>query len=275
MSETSVDAMRGDGTRMPVLFVGHGSPMNQIEDNRWSRGFAGLAAAVGAKPRAILAVSAHWYVDGTWLTANERPPTIHDFSGFPEALYAIDYPAQGEPQLAARARSLIGIGSAGLSEEWGLDHGSWSVLRWMYPDADVPVVQLSIDRRIAPAGHLAIGRALAPLRDEGVLIVASGNVTHNLRDAFSQMRAGSATTPDWARRFDRSVAEALVAHDLAALTAMWPDSDDGRRSHPTPDHWLPMLYACGASAPDDQVGFPVEGFDLGSLSMRCAVFFGS
>lgn len=259
--------------RMPVLFVGHGSPMNLVEDNAWSRGFRGLAALV-PEPEAILAVSAHWYIDGTYLTSGERPSTIHDFSGFPQALYEIDYPAPGSPVLADRARGLLGAGRAALSDAWGLDHGSWSVLYWMFPAARVPVVQLSIDRRLPPAQHYDLGRALAGLRDEGVLILASGNITHNLGDAFARMRGGSVSTPDWAAHFDTTVADALVARDTDTLLSIWPDSDDGRMSHPTPDHWLPLLYAYGASSADDAVGFPIEGFDLGSLSMRSVVFGG-
>ena len=175
--------------RMPVLFVGHGSPMNAIEDNRWSRGFRSLGALL-PRPRAIMSVSAHWYVEGTFTTASAHPETIHDFGGFPEALYRIQYPAPGDPALALRAASLAGAGRATTTEGWGLDHGTWSVLLHLWPAADVPVVQLSIDGRLPPDRHLAIGRALAPLRDEGVLILGSGNVTHNLRQAFSAMRSG-------------------------------------------------------------------------------------
>jgi 4,5-DOPA dioxygenase extradiol len=257
--------------RMPALFVGHGSPMNVIEDNPWSRGFAGLSALI-PEPQAILAISAHWYVDGILLTGDEAPRTIHDFSGFPGPLYEIGYPAPGDPGLAEHVRGLIGAERAALTTDWGLDHGSWSVLHWMYPAANIPVVQLSIDRRLDPQAHLNIGEAIAPLRDEGVLILASGNITHNLRDAFERMRAGASATPDWAQRFDRAVAQALIDRDTERLTAIWPDSDDGRRCHPTPDHWLPLLYAYGASAAGERVQFPIEGFDLGSLSMRTAIF---
>jgi 4,5-DOPA dioxygenase extradiol len=259
-------------TRMPVLFVGHGSPMNAIEENEWSRGFRSLATAL-PRPRAILAISAHWYVAGTFATADERPATIHDFGGFPEPLYRIQYPAPGDPALARRAVSLAGEGRAALRGDWGLDHGTWSVLLHAFPAADVPVVQLSIDGRLPPAEHLAIGRRLAPLRDEGVLVLGSGNVTHNLRLAFGAMRSGDRTTPDWARRFDGDVAKAVAAHDHAFL-ARALDGDDGRLSHPTPDHYLPLLYVAGAGVPGEPVSFPVEGFDLGSLSMR-AVLIGS
>jgi 4,5-DOPA dioxygenase extradiol len=257
--------------RMPVIFSGHGSPMNAVEDNRWSRGFAALAEHA-PQPSAILVISAHWYVDGTFVTANTQPETIHDFSGFPPELYAIDYPAPGAPELAQQVCELIGLARATTSTEWGLDHGTWSVLRWMYPAADIPVLQVSMDRRLETAQHHAIGRSLLPLRDEGVLILGSGNVVHNLRDAFQQMRAGTATTPEWAQHFDTAVAQALREHDTETLLKLWPETDDGRMAHPTPDHWLPLIYAAAASDADDRVQFPVEGFDWGSLSMRAVVF---
>jgi 4,5-DOPA dioxygenase extradiol len=256
---------------MPVLFVGHGSPMNLIEDNRWSRGFRALPVLV-PKPRAILAISAHWYVNGIHVTGDDAPKTIHDFSGFPPALYQIEYPAPGDTALAERVCALIGKRRTRLSTEWGLDHGTWSVLRWMYPDADVPIVQLSIDKRLEPRDHVELGRKLSDLRSEGVLILASGNVTHNLHDAIERSRSGSSETPDWAKRFDIELARAVVERDTERVISLWPDTEDGRLCHPTPDHWFPMLYAYGASRPDDRVTFPVTGFDLGSLSMRTIVF---
>jgi 4,5-DOPA dioxygenase extradiol len=254
-------------TRMPVLFAGHGSPMNAIEDNAWSRGHAALAGLV-PRPRAILAVSAHWESDGTFTTLDDPPATIHDFGGFPAELYAMRYPARGEAALARRAAQLSG-GSA--ADGRGLDHGTWAVLHRMYSKADVPVVQLSLDVRLDAAGHLTAARALAPLRDEGVLILASGNLTHDLRDAFSRMGRGDATTPDWAARFDAATALALEARDEPWLVKAL-ETPDGRRAHPTAEHWLPILYAFGASDAKDAASFPVEGFDLGSLSMRCVLF---
>ena len=264
------DAMTAGTPRLPVLFVGHGSPMNAIDDNAWSRGFRALAATLPA-PRAVLAVSAHWFVDGTYATGNERPETIHDFGGFPRALYAMQYPAAGDPGLARRVVDLLGP-TASVRLDWGLDHGTWTVLCHLRPAADVPVVQLSLDARLAPAAHLALGRALAPLRDEGVLILASGNLTHNLGDAFARLQRGDTTTPGWARDFDGDAARALKQSDHAWLEAAL-QTDAGRLAHPTPDHWLPVLYAAGAARDDDAVAFPLEGFDLGSLSMR-AVRFG-
>lgn len=257
--------------RMPVVFAGHGSPMNAIEDNRWSRGFAALAERV-PRPRAILAISAHWYLDGTYVMADAEPRTLHDFGGFPRALYEIEYPASGHGDLARRVVALLGKERAAPGSDWGLDHGTWSVLRRMYPQADVPVIQLSIDRRRGPRHHWATGRALAPLRDEGILILASGNVVHNLRDAAGRKRSGSTDTPDWARRFDDDISRALEQRDRDGLLALWPETEDGRRAHPTPDHWLPLLYAAGASDGRDGVGFSSEGFDWGSISMRNVVF---
>jgi 4,5-DOPA dioxygenase extradiol len=270
---TNNDAQAGSTTqqRMPVVFVGHGSPMNAMQDNRFSRGFTSLAKMV-PRPSAILAVSAHWFVDGTYLTAQASPPTIHDFSGFPSALYEIEYPARGDVGLAKRVRAMLAADEARLRSDWGLDHGTWSVLRWMFPDADVPVVQLSIDRRLAPQRHLQLGRSLAELRDEGVLILGSGNIVHNLRDAFGRMRTGSTDTPGWAARFDHTVEQVVQQRDAKRLVSLWPDSEDGRLAHPSPDHWLPLLYAEGAAADGDEARFAIEGFDLGSISMRSIVF---
>lgn len=254
-------------TRHPILFVGHGSPLNAIEDNVWSRGHAALARLV-PRPRAILAVSAHWESDGTFTTLDDPPATIHDFGGFPPELYAMRYPAAGDAALARRAAVLTGGSPA---DGRDLDHGTWSVLHRMYPAADVPVVQLSLDVRATAGEHLAMGRALAPLRDEGVLILASGNLTHDLRDAFSRLRRGEASTPGWAARFDADVARAIEARDEEWLVRAL-ETPDGRRAHPTAEHWLPILYAAGAAGAGDAVSFPLTGFDLGSLSMRCVLF---
>ncbi len=255
--------------RLPCVFVGHGSPMNAIEDNPWSRGFRSLGESL-PRPRAILSVSAHWFVDGVHLTGDEHPRTIHDFGGFPEELSRVQYPAPGDPPLAKRAARLLGAWDASVSTDWGLDHGTWSVLRHMAPAADVPVVQLSIDARLPGRDHLVIGRALAPLRGEGVLLLGSGNIVHDLGDAFGRMRTGDASTPPWAGRFDASIARALEQHD-ADFLARALETPDGRRAHPTPDHYLPLLYAAGASEADDRVRFPVVGFDWGSLSMRSVI----
>ncbi len=253
--------------RMPVLFVGHGSPMNAIEENKWSRGFRSLADLV-PQPRAVLCVSAHWYVAGTFLTGDAQPKTIHDFGGFPEELYQVQYPAPGSQELAEQVSKMLG---ATVSTEWGLDHGTWSVLVHLRPKADLPVVQLSIDGRLPPAAHVELGRALAPLRDEGVLILGSGNVTHNLRHAFTAAHRGDTSTPAWAQGFDEGVSKALEQNDTAELARLVA-TPDGRMSHPSPDHYYPLLYAAGAAGAKDKVSFPISGFEMGSLSMRSVLF---
>jgi 4,5-DOPA dioxygenase extradiol len=252
---------------MPVLFVGHGSPMNAISDNAWSRAWRTLGEML-PQPKAILSISAHWFVAGTFLTSDERPRTIHDFGGFPRELYQVQYPAPGDAELARRVTKLLP--EASLRTDWGLDHGTWSVLHHMRPKADLPVVQLSIDVRRPPADHLALARALGPLRDEGVLIMGSGNITHNLRQFFTDMQRGEMGTPDWARRFDDDVARAVEQHDGDFL-ARAVETDIGRKSHPTIDHYLPLVYAAGAADESDTVRFPITGFE-GSLSMRSALF---
>ena len=255
-----------DSPRMPVLFVGHGSPLNAIEDNRWSRAWRALGSGL-PRPAGIVSVSAHWYVPGTFLTGNDRPETIHDFGGFPRQLYEVQYPARGDRALADRIAGLLAARRATVRDDWGLDHGTWSVLRHLRPEADVPVVQLSIDRRLPPADHLAIGRALAPLRDQRLLILASGNLTHNLGDAIRHLDEHDRPTPPWAADFDRDVAAAIEQRDRDFLVGAG-NTEAGRMAHPTPDHWLPVLYAAGAADDADPVVFPSQGWDAGSLSMR-------
>jgi 4,5-DOPA dioxygenase extradiol len=252
--------------RMPVLFVGHGSPMNAIEDNTWSRGFRSLGDLL-PRPVAILSISAHWYVAGTFTTGNEHPETIHDFGGFPRALYEVEYPALGNVQLANQVAQLLADKQAARHDNWGLDHGTWSVLCHIYPQADVPVVQLSIDGRLPVQEHLAIGRALAPLRAEGILIMGSGNIVHNLRHAMTNYGRDVAPTPAWAAAFDAEVTAAIEHRDEERLVAI-VTTEAGRMSQPTLDHYLPLLYTMGAAADADTVTFPITGFDLGSLSMR-------
>jgi 4,5-DOPA dioxygenase extradiol len=257
-------------TRMPVLFVGHGSPMNAIEDNRWSQAFRALGAKL-ARPKAILCISAHWYVPGTFVTTMEHPETIHDFGGFPQALYDMQYPAPGDPALAQRVIELLGAERTRPSTEWGLDHGTWSVLHHLRPAADCPVVQLSVDKNLPPAKHLELARGLAALRDEQILVMGSGNATHNLRYAMKSIQTGDDSTPAWAASFDADVAKAAEQHDGSFLVRA-VETDAGRMSHPSLDHYLPMLYALGASDARDAVGFPISGFDAGSLSMRAVQF---
>jgi len=253
---------------MPVLFAGHGSPMNAIEDNFWSQSLRRWAADL-PRPESILAVSAHWYTDGLAVTAQEVPETIHDFGGFPQRLFDMRYPAPGSPTLAARVAQLLGGEGARAVEDWGLDHGTWSVLVHLFPEADIPVVQLSVDARRSPARQIEVGRKLSALREEGVMIVASGNVTHNLRHAMRAMATGDTSTPGWASEFDASTTKALSERDDAALADL-VESPNGRLAQPSPDHWYPLLVAYGATRPADALTFPVTGMDLGSLSMRSA-----
>ncbi len=253
-------------SRQPVLFIGHGSPMNAIEQNIWSEALRELGSTL-ARPEAILVISAHWFVPGSWVTAQPLPVTIHDFGGFPPALHAMQYPAPGAPQLAA-AIADASEGRVRTTTEWGLDHGSWSVLCHLFPPADVPVLQLSIDQHATLQVHAAIGAQLKRLRDQGVLVLGSGNVVHNLGHAFRAWRAGDRATPDWAARFDGAVETALLGSDRVGGVIAAAQSADATMAHPTPEHFLPLLYAVAASDPDDRVDFPVTGFDMGSLSMR-------
>jgi len=255
---------------MPAIFFGHGNPMNALLDNAYTRGWAAIGKKV-PPPKAVLSISAHWYIPGTSVTSAPAPRTIHDFGGFPPELYRIHYPAPGDPALAERVRGLLAPMSVKSDGDWGLDHGTWTVLRHLFPRADIPVVQLSMDQRMPLAGHLEIGRKLALLRDEGVLIVGSGNITHNLRHAMANYQRGESSTPDWAIRFDANVARSAEKHETDLLIRAVAN-DDGRTAHPTRDHYLPLLYVAGASGAGDTVRFQITGFDLSSLSMRAIVF---
>ena len=257
-------------TRQPILFIGHGSPMNAMEDNPWSRGFLAIGSSL-SPPRAILSISAHWYLPGIFLTGNENPRTIHDFGGFPRELFQMRYPAPGSLELADQVAGLLATEEAEVTLDWGLDHGTWTVLHHLFPKADIPVVQLSIDSRLSPETHLALGRKLAPLRMNGVLVMGSGNIVHNLGYAMRADQRGDLSTPAWATRFDDEVKMAAAQRDGDRLARL-VQSEDGRLSHPTLDHYLPLLYAVGAAGEGGTIGFPIEGFDLGSLSMRSILF---
>lgn len=250
---------------MPAIFFGHGNPMHALADNAYTRKWNAIGRSI-PKPKAVLAISAHWYVDYTAVTANAAPRTIHDFGGFPRELYEMKYPAPGDAALARRVQELLSpLTPVTLDESWGLDHGTWSVLCHVFPKADVPVVQLSIDETSAPQVHYELGKRLAPLRDEGVLIAGSGNVVHNLH-AYAWGRHPSEPF-DWATRFDARVRELLLAQDDAPLVDYESLGRDALLSAPTPDHYLPLVYLLGVRRPEDTVTFPVEGIDGGSVSM--------
>jgi 4,5-DOPA dioxygenase extradiol len=249
---------------MPAVFVGHGNPLNAIEENAYTHAWADLAAAM-PRPQAILAVSAHWYVPGTRVTVNKHPRTIHDFGGFPRSLYEVSYPAPGAPELAGRVAALLAPTAVQLDADWGLDHGTWSVLVRMYPNADIPVIQLAVDRGLSPDEHFELARRLAPLRAEGVLLLGSGNVVHNLR---LYAWDGRIVDPhDWAMRFESRMRAMIAARDYAGAIRYPSLGSDADLSVPTPDHFLPLLYVLAASDERDKVSFPVEGFEGGSISM--------
>jgi len=249
---------------MPAIFVGHGNPMNIVRHNRWTEGWVALGAAM-PRPRAILAVSAHWYIPATMVTAMPHPRTIHDFGGFPQERYEIRYPAPGDRAIALRVQDLLSSIPAELDETWGLDHGTWSVLYHMFPKADIPVVQLSINLTQPPSFHYKIGRLLAPLRDERVLLLGSGNLVHNL-NAYNWDRPDAAIF-DWASRFEEKARGLLEAGKYSQLIDYAGLGPEAKLSVPTPDHYLPLLYVLGTRSEGQSVSFPIEGFDGGSMSM--------
>jgi 4,5-DOPA dioxygenase extradiol len=256
--------MPGASSKMPVLFVGHGNPMNAIAQNSYSGGWRQIGESV-PRPRAVLAISAHWYIPSTAVTAVDRPRTIHDFGGFPKALYEIQYPVPGDRELALRAQELLKPLNVRLDHDWGLDHGAWCVLMHVFPQADIPVVQLSIDMTKPASFHFETAKRLAPLRDEQVMIIGSGNIVHNLH-AYAW---GQRTVEpfDWAARFDQLVRKLLISGDYGRLVDYKALGSDAALSIPTPDHYLPLLYAIALRGEDEELTFPVEGIEGGSVSM--------
>ncbi|ARU92897.1 4,5-DOPA-extradiol-dioxygenase [Tatumella citrea] len=253
------------GSRMPVLFLGHGSPMNVLEDNRYTQCWQALGQQL-PRPKAILAISAHWYTHGTAVTAMDKPRTIHDFGGFPQALFDTLYNAPGSPELAEQVANLLSPVPVIMDHNWGLDHGSWGVLIKMYPDASIPVVQLSIDGTQPAEYHFALGQKLAALRSQGVMIVASGNVVHNLRKA--RWGGGDEAYP-WAVSFNDYVRENLQWQGNPAQHPLvnFMQHDGAALSNPSVEHYLPLLYVLGAASPEDKISVPIDGIEMGSLSM--------
>jgi 4,5-DOPA dioxygenase extradiol len=249
---------------MPAIFFGHGNPMNALLKNAYTQAWAAIGNSL-PRPRAVLAVSAHWYVPATAVTASIAPRTIHDFGGFPPELYEVEYPAPGDLWLAGRVQNLLAPLAVEPDERWGLDHGTWSVLCHVFPRADIPVVQLSIDERQPPEFHYQLGRRLAPLRDEGVLIIGSGNIVHNLHTyAWGRHRVEPF---DWAVRFEEQARASMLSGNDAPLVAYESLGRDATLSVPTPEHYLPLLYVLALRREGEQVSFPVEGVDGGSVSM--------
>ncbi|PIJ57911.1 4,5-DOPA dioxygenase extradiol [Erwinia aphidicola] len=252
-------------SRMPALFLGHGSPMNVLEENIYTETWRELGKTL-PRPKAIIAVSAHWYTRGTAVTAMEKPRTIHDFGGFPQALFDTHYPAPGSPALAQQVADALAPVAVELDREWGFDHGSWGVLIKMYPDADIPVVQLSVDGTRPPAYHYELGRKLAALREQGIMIVASGNVVHNLR----MVRwGGDAAAYPWAESFNQYVRDNLSWEGESEQHPLvnFMQHEGAALSNPTPEHYLPLLYVLGARAAGETIAIPVDGIVMGSLSM--------
>lgn len=252
--------------RMPALFIGHGAPTNALADNPYTKALTQLGKDL-PRPKAILCVSAHWITPGSRILAVENPETIHDFGGFPPAMYKIQYPASGASVLARKTAEELRLPT---DETWGLDHGTWSVLVHMYPKADVPVFQLSLDQSKNFEENLGLGRKLESLREQGILILGSGNLTHNLGEINWEPNAEPV---DWAVEFDAKAKQAIEKRDLKFLTTP-EDWGKGlfRKNHPTADHYLPLLYAIGSSTEKDKPSYPYEGFEYGSLSMRMVRF---
>ena len=288
MNDTSpagnLDSMRylKRSARMPVMFIGHGSPMNAIEDNQYNRSWQALGKEFGEGntaqypvPQLILCISAHWLTAGWWLTGMANPKTIHDFGGFPKELFAQQYPVPGAPvsaqEIGARMVQPGSEAPVGLDlKDWGLDHGSWSVLKPMFPAADIPVVQLSMDYGRTARDHFAVGQQLAALRDHGVLIVGSGNLVHNLRAARFGTEPNQAY--DWAIEFDKVVGNQIESGDLAGLQDFQKLGSLAQQAHPSFEHYLPVLYTAGAATPGERVRSFNTNFQAASISMRSVVW---
>lgn len=253
-------------SKMPVLFLGHGSPMNAIEENEFVQGFRNISKQI-EKPKAILVVSAHWETRGTFVTAMDMPPTIHDFGGFPQALFDVQYPAPGSPELAQLTKEIITSTDVHLDDKWGLDHGSWSVIKHLYPDADVPVIQMSIDYTKPPAYHYQLAKELAILRSKGVLIVGSGNNVHNLRMVSWQHLNSAGYAYDWAKYADEKMKEYIRDGNHNPLIEYHKQGKEFELAIPTPEHYLPMIYALGLQEKNENISIFNDQPVAGSLAM--------
>ena len=251
--------------RTPVIFFGHGSPMMTLSRNNFTDAWAKIGQTI-QRPKEILCISAHWYTAGPAVIVSTAPPTVHDFGGFPQQLFDVEYPAHGSPTLARTVQRLLEPIKVDLSEKWGYDHGTWTVLRHVYPHADVPIVQLSIDGTKPAAYHYEVGKRLATLRDQGVMIVGSGNLVHNLM--LYRRNDGPLNPMDWAVHFDARVRDLILAKDYEALLPYEKLGREAALAIPTPDHYLPLLYVLGAADKKEAIHFPVDGIDGGSMSMR-------
>lgn len=260
------DAFGKNTERMPVLFIGHGSPMNAIEDNQYSKGWRDAAKKL-PRPKAILSVSAHWETEGTHVTAMAKPKTIHDFGGFPKALFDAEYPAPGSPMYAAETVETVKKVKVGLNDSWGLDHGTWSVLMQMYPKADIPVFQLSLDATKAPRFHYELGKELRSLRDRGVLVIGSGNIVHNLR-----MMRFDGKLYDWTTEFDQKMKDFIEKGDDSSIVDYENLGTVAKYAVPTNEHFLPLLYVLGARDAKETPKFFNDKLDMGSISMRSVRF---
>ncbi|MFW9794661.1 MAG: 4,5-DOPA dioxygenase extradiol [Candidatus Thorarchaeota archaeon] len=254
--------------RLPALFIGHGSPMNAIENNEFTEGWEKIARDI-PKPETVLCVSAHWYVPKTMVTSMDNPRTIHDFYGFPPELYQQHYPAPGAPELARHISETLKEYSIELDQTWGLDHGTWSILKKMYPEADIPIIQLSIDYSKAPRFHFDLGHRLRHLRDEGVLIIGSGNLVHNLSTIIWDAKG---FIYDWSREFEERITNAIISKEEDVLIDFKDLGDIGKKAHPTLDHYLPLLYAFGSSTSKDEPEIYNQKIIYGSISMTCFKF---
>jgi 4,5-DOPA dioxygenase extradiol len=255
----------GGTQKMPVLFLGHGSPMNAIEENEFVAAFRKVGASI-PKPKAVLVVSAHWETPGTFVTAMQKPRTIHDFGGFPQALFDVQYPAPGSPELAAETKALIKKTEVGLDQKWGLDHGAWSVVKHLYPNADVPVLQLSLDYRQGPQYHYELAKELSSLREKGVLIVGSGNVVHNL-GMVAWNRLNESYGFDWAIEANEKMKNYILSGDHTPLINYRSQGKAFDLAIPSPDHFLPLLYTLGLKEKNEKVSVFNDKALAGSLTM--------